>query len=100
MGPSDEDAIRVLSEKEWKKKGGGRDAALSDEIALTRIREWTWSLESGDIWLFNNLPYADVLDCGHSKQAPNGVYLQALPEIERNIQVYADASGGAFTSGY
>lgn len=37
------------------------------------------------IYIQNNLPYAYRLEHGHSKQAPQGVYMQALQEITHGL---------------
>lgn len=46
---------------------------------------WTWKVGDGDIWLFNNLPYAERLEKGHSKQAPVGVYRKVIPELKNAL---------------
>jgi hypothetical protein len=47
---------------------------------------WTWKVGDGDIWLYNNVPYAERLENGWSKtQAPQGIYRQAIPEITNFI---------------
>lgn len=48
---------------------------------------WTWKVGDGDIWLYNNLPYAERIENGWSKQAPAGVYGMALVEITQFINV-------------
>jgi hypothetical protein len=42
---------------------------------------WTWKVGDGDIWMFNNVPYAERIENGWSQQAPGGVYGLALVEI-------------------
>ncbi|MDD5053673.1 MAG: hypothetical protein PHO27_13135 [Sulfuricurvum sp.] len=42
---------------------------------------WTWKVGDGDIWLFNNVPYAERIEDGWSKKAPEGVYRVALVEM-------------------
>ncbi|MFA5208599.1 HK97 gp10 family phage protein [Shewanella sp.] len=47
-----------------------------------QIPNWTWKVGDGDIWLFNNVPYAERIENGWSKvKAPQGVYRLALQEI-------------------
>jgi|TARA_R110002167_G_scaffold92478_1_gene248332 hypothetical protein len=38
-----------------------------------------------DIWISNNLPYIEVLEEGHSKQAPHGMVALALVEVEQGL---------------
>lgn len=59
----------------------GNEKAAAADIARKTGRAWTWQVGDGDIFLFNNLPYAEPLENGHSKQAPQGVYRQAMTEI-------------------
>jgi hypothetical protein len=42
---------------------------------------WIWKVGDGNIWIYNNLPYAERLENGWSKQAPAGVYRLALREV-------------------
>jgi hypothetical protein len=44
-----------------------------------------WKIGDGDIWLFNNQPYAEPLEVGHSGQAPQGVYRLAIPEFTQSF---------------
>lgn len=46
--------------------------------ALGKVAAWTWKPGDGDIYIFNNVPYAEPLEQGHSSQAPEGVYIQAM----------------------
>ncbi len=55
---------------------------LSTDLALTSLKAWTWKVGDGTIWIFNNLPYAEPLENGHSGQAPQGIYRQALTEVK------------------
>lgn len=45
-----------------------------------------WNVGDGDIWLFNNLKYAEYLERGHSKQAPLGIYTVALAQIAAELE--------------
>lgn len=51
------------------------------EPGSPRIMSFKWKIEDGTIWLYNNVPYAAVLEAGHSKNAPNGIYAVALAEF-------------------
>jgi len=80
---------------------------------------WTWKLGDGVIWLFNNQPYAEVIEFGgypknpkkwswdkkkkewvvkseggYSKQAPTGVYLVSLAEYEMLLRQEIIKHGG------
>jgi hypothetical protein len=57
-------------------------AASSERIALDKGRAWTWKVGDGTIYIFNNVPYAEPLENGHSGQAPAGVYDLAMVEID------------------
>lgn len=37
------------------------------------------------IWIFNNLPYIEALEYGHSDQAPNGMVRLSVAEIEAEM---------------
>jgi hypothetical protein len=45
----------------------------------------TGSQPGDDIWISNNLPYIEVLEEGHSKQAPHGMVALALVEVEQGL---------------
>lgn len=61
---------------------GKKGEKISASVALSRGSKWTWKVGDGNIFLFNNLPYAERLENGWSqKQAPNGVYRVALVEV-------------------
>ena len=45
-----------------------------------------WKLGDGTIWIYNNQPYAGVLETGHSQQAPHGVYAVALAEFNTVLE--------------
>ena len=47
---------------------------------------WRWKVGDGDIFLFNNVPYAERLENGWSKQAPQGIYRLALQEFTQFFQ--------------
>jgi hypothetical protein len=54
--------------------------------ALNQLLNFNWHLGDGDIWIYNNLPYAEILETGWSQQAPNGVYIPTLNEFSRMIK--------------
>ncbi len=54
--------------------------------ALAQYAGWTWKPGDGDIYIFNNLPYAEPIESGHSGKAPQGVYRQAMTEINGVMQ--------------
>ena len=45
-----------------------------------------WKIGDGTIWIFNNQPYASVLEAGSSTQAPQGIYAVALAEFENALR--------------
>jgi len=65
-------------------KGGNPGSAQA--LALAKAQGWIWSVGSGTIFIFNNLPYAEPLENGHSGQAPQGIYRQAMTEVEAIMQ--------------
>ena len=82
-------ATGSVSEEEGKESGTA--AAVS----------WTWQEGDGPITLFNNQPYAEVIEFGgypnppksgtktiggFSKQAPQGVYSVAVAEFAQHVQ--------------
>ena len=43
---------------------------------------WRYNIETDEfIVIFNNVPYAERLEDGHSDQAPQGIYAEALEEF-------------------
>ena len=40
-----------------------------------------------DIWISNNLPYIEVLEEGHSTQAPHGMVALSLAEVEQGLEL-------------
>jgi len=42
-----------------------------------------------DIFISNSLPYAEALENGHSRQAPNGIFRTVIPEVKEDIKLYA-----------
>lgn len=44
-----------------------------------------------DVWIFNNLPYIEALENGHSQQAPLGMVAVTLAEVEAEIGAQLDA---------
>lgn len=52
-------------------------ATIADGVAeIARIEP------GADIWISNNVPYAVVLEDGHSRQAPAGVVALTIAEVE------------------
>jgi hypothetical protein len=45
---------------------------------VNKGKTWSWYVGDGDIWLYNNVPYAERIEDGWSKKAPEGVYRVAL----------------------
>jgi len=52
---------------------------------LNQISNFNWHLGDGDVWIYNNLPYAEILETGWSQQAPSGVYTVKLNEFTRML---------------
>lgn len=50
-------------------------------IAGKEIGGWRWKMGDGVIYIFNNQPYAERIEEGHSGQAPKGVYTVALEQF-------------------
>jgi len=57
-------------------------------------RSWTWKMGNGDVWLYNNVPYAERIENGWSGKnpggrsvikAPNGVYRVAVAEATQEF---------------
>jgi len=42
-----------------------------------------------DIFVSNSLPYAEALENGHSRQAPQGIFRTVIPEVKEDIKLYA-----------
>ena len=51
-----------------------------------------------DIFISNSVPYAEALENGHSRQAPNGIFRTVIPEVKEDIikfaRVAANKDGG------
>ena len=58
------------------------EVGMAQSLAMTTTQGWTWKVGDGTIFIFNNLPYAEAIENGHSGQAPQGVYIQALTEAQ------------------
>jgi len=61
-------------------KGEQTDEEL--EILENELPGVDWKVGDGTIWIYNNVPYAERLEEGHSKQAPHGIYSLALAEFQ------------------
>ena len=44
---------------------------------------------SDDIIISNSLPYAEAIENGHSRQAPQGVFRTVIPEVKEDIKRFA-----------
>ena len=55
-------------------------------LSVPNKSDWRWKAGDGDIYLFNNVPYAERIENGWSKQAPLGVYRVALQEFTQFLQ--------------
>jgi len=84
-----------LSENE----GGNSEVNGQKALALCegKIQGWSWKIGDGVIIIFNNAPYAEMLDYGgygsgpkvvggYSKQAPKGIYTLAVASFEQIFQ--------------
>lgn len=73
---------------------GVKGGTIPESIPLEKGANWTWKVGDGDIFIFNNLPYAERIENGWSSpsgggrsvvKAPAGVYSVALAEIAGKI---------------
>lgn len=55
-------------------------------LAAAEAKGWRWRMGDGMIYIFNNQPYAQRLEEGHSGQAPKGVYSLAIAEFDRAVR--------------
>lgn len=60
---------------------GKKGQVIDASVALAKLANWTWKVGDGDIYIFNNLPYAERIENGWSKKAPAGCYRVALAEM-------------------
>ena len=49
---------------------------------------------SDDVAVSNSLPYAEALENGHSRQAPNGVFRVTVPEVKEDLKKWAALAQG------
>lgn len=47
-----------------------------------------------DVAVSNSLPYAEALENGHSRQAPNGVFRVVVPELKEDLKKWAAIAKG------
>ena len=47
-----------------------------------------------DVVISNSLPYAEALENGHSRQAPNGVFRVVVPELKEDLKKWAEIAKG------
>lgn len=59
-------------------------AASAQSAGIGRVL--VYKLHQGVIWLSNNVPYIQVLNAGHSKQAPAGFIEDAIDRGVRKVQ--------------
>lgn len=87
------------------------NSGAATQKARNNIRNWHWKLSSGVIWIYNNQPYAEVLEFGgypknpvmgsyvrslnkyviksqggYSKQAPKGIYIISIQEFMKHLE--------------
>jgi len=67
------------------------DNNLNNAVRLALTRKTLNQVSQ--INIANNVPYATVLETGHSKQAPRGIYLVAAARAERRLREIAQGSG-------
>ena len=76
-----------IRQGEYPEGGGeaGRSGRLAGE-GWEEAKGWRWRLGDGVIYIYNNLPYAEKLEDGHSKQAPQGIYAVSFAELNTVFQ--------------
>ena len=47
-----------------------------------------------DVVISNSVPYAEALENGHSKQAPNGIFRVVIPELKEDLKKWASIARG------
>lgn len=47
-----------------------------------------------DVVISNSVPYAEALENGHSKQAPNGIFRVVIPELKEDLKKWAALAQG------
>lgn len=62
--------------------GGTLAAGALSTAAADALRVITKAPIGRDLWLANNVPYAVVLEYGHSKQAPEGMVRLSMLEVD------------------
>lgn len=70
---------------------GGAEAV---EVARQQQRNLAQVTEENPyqvVWVYNNLPYIEALENGHSQQAPNGMVVLTLAEVEAEIDAQLEA---------
>lgn len=66
---------------------GKKGQTIPESVALSKAKAWAWKVGDGDIFIYNNVPYAERIENGWSKkQAPAGVYRVALVEFTQFMQ--------------
>lgn len=56
--------------------------------ATEKLQGVTLQVADG-IFISNSLPYAEALENGHSRQAPNGIFRTVIPEVKEDIKKFA-----------
>lgn len=86
LEPTDEEGI-VRGGKSNHINVNGKRVKVSNNVIAPPTSGWTWKVGDGDIWLYNNVPYAERIEDGWSQgQAPAGVYRLALVELTAFMQ--------------
>jgi|GEM_PF-955817 len=47
-----------------------------------------------DVVISNSVPYAEALENGHSRQAPNGIFRVVIPELKEDLKKWAEITKG------
>ncbi len=72
--------------------GAGVAAATAQQQALTALSA---DAPFRTVYLFNNLPYIEVLEGGSSQQSPHGMVAVSMAEIEAEIDSVLEATARA-----
>lgn len=47
-----------------------------------------------DVVISNSVPYAEALENGHSRHAPNGIFRVVIPELKEDLKKWAEIAKG------
>jgi len=78
---------------------GKKGREIPADVALAKLGSWTWKVGDGDIFIYNNLPYAERIENGWSKQAPAGVYRVSLAEMTQHLNQILSSFKGTLEPG-